>query len=227
LQRTYWIFIKRSRAEIVTHDYGWSDTKATCAHAYLLPVVLRSILREVGPAPRRLVDLGCGNGYVAGQLAAQGYLVKAIDASADGIALGLKEYPELDFRVASIYDDKLADQLGSDADCVIALEVIEHLYYPRELYRRANELLKPGGALVLSTPYHGYLKNLAMAAVNAWDRHLTASWDGGHIKFFSKLTLCTMAREFGFIPRHWMGVGRLPWLWKSMVFIASKPGTAR
>jgi len=34
-----------------------------------------------------------------------------------------------------------------------------------------RRLLKPGGRLVLTTPYHGYVKNLAIAVLGRWDAH--------------------------------------------------------
>jgi hypothetical protein len=45
---------------------------------------------------------------------------------------------------------------------VIALEVVEHLFYPKKLFEQSYQLLRTGGYLILSTPYHGYLKNLAI-----------------------------------------------------------------
>jgi 2-polyprenyl-6-hydroxyphenyl methylase/3-demethylubiquinone-9 3-methyltransferase len=41
----------------------------------------------------------------------------------------------------------------------------------------------------LSTPYHGYLKNLALAVSGKMDSHFGALWYGGHVKFFSIKTL--------------------------------------
>jgi hypothetical protein len=37
----------------------------------------------------------------------------------------------------------------------------------------------------VSTPYHGYHKNLGLALSGKMDAHFTALWEGGHIKFFS------------------------------------------
>jgi 2-polyprenyl-6-hydroxyphenyl methylase/3-demethylubiquinone-9 3-methyltransferase len=85
------------------------------------------------------------------------------------------------------------------------------------LFRRAAELLKPDGFLLVSTPYHGYAKNLALSVVDGWDKHHTVDWDGGHIKFFSVRTLRTLAVEEGFEPSFFRGVGRWPYLWKSMI----------
>jgi 2-polyprenyl-3-methyl-5-hydroxy-6-metoxy-1,4-benzoquinol methylase len=204
------------------HLYGWRDTHPTGAHEYLAPPVQQIIRRAAGKPPRRIVDAGCGNGYFAAGLAELGYEVAAFDASPDGIELAKRAHPAVGFYVASLYDKELATVVGR-ADAVVSLEVIEHLYYPRELFRRAREILTPGGLLVLSTPYHGYWKNLALAVTNQWDRHLHVDWDGGHIKFFSPATIRRMAEEQGFRDIRVSGAGRLPWLWKSMIVTARSP----
>jgi hypothetical protein len=85
----------------------------------------------------------------------------------------------------------------------------------------ANKYLMGGGAIIISTPYHGYLKNLALSVFNHWDKHHTPLWDGGHIKFWSKRTLTVLLEEQGFKVEKIIGVGRLPYLWKSMVLMAT------
>jgi hypothetical protein len=72
----------------------------------------------------------------------------------------------------------------------------------------------------VSTPYHGYLKNLLIALLGRYDQHHTVLWDGGHIKFFSRKTLESMLTEHGFIMEQFCGIGRVPLLWKSMVVLA-------
>jgi len=77
---------------------------------------------------------------------------------------------------------------------VLSLEVVEHLYAPRHYARTVFELLRPGGVAVISTPYHGYWKNLALALMGKLDAHFTALWDHGHIKFWSVRTLMSASR---------------------------------
>ena len=77
---------------------------------------------------------------------------------------------------------------------------------------------------IISTPYHGYLKNLVLALSGRLDAHFTALWDGGHIKFWSKRTLRILLEEVGF-EKIAFGVGRIPLLAKSMIVTAEKPLT--
>jgi hypothetical protein len=66
------------------------------------------------------------------------------------------------------------------------------------------------------------LKNLALAIFDGWDRHHTALWHGGHIKFWSRATLTRLLEDNGFRVTRFDAVGRLPFLWKSMILTARK-----
>lgn len=198
--------------------YGWRDALPRLAHSYLMPAIKPLIPRDT----RRIIDLGSGNGYVAGQLCEMGYEVVGVEPSEDGIALAIKAYPYIDFLRKSVYDDSGWEDLSGWADLVVAVEVIEHLYRPRVLVQRALQLLRPGGTLIVTTPYHGYTKNLAISVLNLWDNHFKVDWDGGHIKFFSKRTLAALISEAGFRECRVRCAGRIPLLWKSMVGSAKR-----
>jgi 2-polyprenyl-3-methyl-5-hydroxy-6-metoxy-1,4-benzoquinol methylase len=115
-----------------------------------------------------------------------------------------------------IYDDPTS--LGK-FDVVTAAEIIEHCFKPREVFHFARRALKARGRLILSTPYHGYLKNLAIALFDKWDSHHTVCEDGGHIKFFSVETIEAMIHEMNFeiLDRKFMG--RCWKLWKGMGYL--------
>ncbi len=196
---------------------GWPNSGPTSAHAYIVPKVLSLI----PPKTRRIVDIGCGNGYLVGLLAEQGFDVIGIEPSSDGIAQARAAHPAVRFEQVSV-DSELGAKIGADFDLVIATEVIEHLLAPRALLCAGLQLLRPGGRMLISTPYHGYLKNLALSIAGGWDRHFNVDWDGGHIKFFSTRTLRKMVLDCGFESVEFAYVGRATWLWKSMIAVASK-----
>ncbi len=167
-----------------------------------------------------MFDAGCGNGSVAAHLAAR-FEVTGIDASASGIAHANEAFPHLRLEVGSVYDD-LAATYGR-FDAVVSLEVVEHLYDPRLYASRMFDLVRPGGVAVISTPFHGYWKNLAIALTDGWDGHFTALWDGGHIKFWSVRTLGRLLEEPGFARLQFSTVGRVPQLARSMIVVAQRP----
>jgi 2-polyprenyl-3-methyl-5-hydroxy-6-metoxy-1,4-benzoquinol methylase len=191
-------------------------------HGYLLPVLV-SLVEELATTKheRKLFELGCGNGSTADFLSRRGWDVTGVDPSADGIAHANASYPSLKLRSGSAYDD-LARMYGQ-FPVVLSLEVVEHVYAPRLFAKTVFDLLLPGGTAVISTPYHGYWKNLALALSGRMDAHFTALWDHGHIKFWSIETLGQLLREAGFERIRFKRVGRVPALAKAMIAVAKKP----
>jgi 2-polyprenyl-6-hydroxyphenyl methylase/3-demethylubiquinone-9 3-methyltransferase len=125
----------------------------------------------------------------------------------------------LDLRLGSAYED-LATRFGR-WPFVVCLEVIEHVYFPHRLGRTLFELCAPGALALVSTPYHGYWKNLALSLVpGAWDRHHHPLRDHGHIKFWSEPTLRALLLEAGFKAVQFNRLGRIAALAKSMIAVA-------
>lgn len=187
-----------------------------------LELVLRWLRSDVGIMT--VLDAGCGDGNFAASMAEAGYQVFGLDMSDSGIEIASDRGIGL-FRRASLYDDLTAPFAGvSSFDAIVIVEVIEHLYSPRTFARRAFDALQPGGLLIVTTPYWGYLKNVALAVTNRMDAHLTALWEGGHIKHWSRKTLSTLLAEQSFELIGFSGAGRrVPYLWNGMVIVARKP----
>ena len=200
-------------------EYRYDSAEAAHTERYLWPYVI-SLCAELGV--RRVVDIGCGNGALCRELASRGYEVVGCEPSADGVRFARSSAPELVFYQIGVDDDP--SQVGNETfDVAIATEVIEHLVRPRNLLRFAKQVLRPGGHLIISTPYHGYVKNLVLALTNKWDIHLTPLWDGGHLKLWSRKTLSQLLKEGDFRLVRFIGAGRIPLLWKSMIMVAQKP----
>jgi 2-polyprenyl-3-methyl-5-hydroxy-6-metoxy-1,4-benzoquinol methylase len=207
-----------STSESSGSDYHFDDA-VPHTKAYLSPSILQ-VCREAC-AGGRVIDLGCGNGHLCRDLQSAHFVVVGIDPSESGVAAARKLVPKGTFYQAGVYDDP-ALVPGGDFDLAVSTEVVEHLFRPRELARFARCKLKVGGRLIISTPYHGYLKNVALALCDKWDFHHTPLWDGGHIKFWSRRTLTKLLEEEGFRIIDFRGCGRLPYFWKSMLLTATK-----
>ena len=150
-------------------------------------------------------------------LSKRGFDVTGVDTSASGIEHAQASFPHVRCEVGSVYED-LAARFGS-FDLVVSLEVIEHCLEPRAFAKTFLSLIARGGVGFLSTPYHSYLKNVALAVSGKMDSHFTALWDGGHIKFFSVKTLDTLLREAGAQQVRFERVGRIPQLAKWMIAV--------
>jgi 2-polyprenyl-3-methyl-5-hydroxy-6-metoxy-1,4-benzoquinol methylase len=212
-----------TQKELDISGYVYQDAAHSCAHPLLLPVVFR-VLEKLGHPPgggQKIFDLGCGNGSVANALSQHGWVVTGVDPSVEGIQQASTAYPALKLENGSAYDD-LATKYGQ-FPVLLSLEVVEHVYAPRHYAKTVFDLLQPGGTAILSTPYHGYWKNLVMALTGKMDAHFTTLWDHGHIKFWSKKTLTELLTETGFVDIRYECVGRVPALAKSMIAIVRKP----
>jgi 2-polyprenyl-3-methyl-5-hydroxy-6-metoxy-1,4-benzoquinol methylase len=197
--------------------YGWTSADRTNAHNYILPAIIRLL-----PPGKQLsvLDAGCGNGFVAGKLAQLGYKVIGIDLAEDGIAIAQTNYPNVRFEVCSVYDD--IEAIVNNVDLVVSTEVIEHLFSPKTFLDNLHKVVRPGGHIILTTPYHGYFKDLLISLAGMWDKHHTVDWEGGHIKFFSENSLSRMLQTVGFGDITFANAGRIPLVWKSMVCRARK-----
>lgn len=185
------------------------------APGYATKYVLPKLLPLISGDRKKILDIGCGNGAVARELEKNGHEVWGCDWDQAGVDLANRAQAGR-FTQWDLNRDP-RDFPFSKFDLVISSEVIEHLFYPRNLFRLAHHVLPTDGRFIITTPYHGYLKNLALSLLNKWDWHHNVFHDGGHIKFFSFKTLIRMMSECGFYAEGWLGCGRFPALYKSMI----------
>ncbi len=127
--------------------WQWNDP----ALRNLSDVVLKLLRGERG----RALDLGCGSGRLAADLAAAGWAVDGIDVEERAIAIGRRIMARrgLDVRLyaGDVYDPRQPVAAGG-YDVVVCTEVLEHVGPWRDLLARAGELLRPSGILVVSVP---------------------------------------------------------------------------
>jgi 2-polyprenyl-6-hydroxyphenyl methylase/3-demethylubiquinone-9 3-methyltransferase len=212
-------------SEVATYTYNDFHQLPDPPHQ---PLYLRTVLRYLRSDPQivSVLDAGCGDGNFTASIAAAGYATYGLDLSESGIEIASTRGVGI-FARGSIYEDLAAAFPGMTGfDAILAIEVMEHLYSPRDFVRRAFEALRPGGLFIVTTPYWGYLKNIALALTGRMDGALTALWDGGHIKHWSRTTLTSLLTQQSFDVIGFAGAGRRPpYLWNGMVLACRKPNS--
>jgi 2-polyprenyl-3-methyl-5-hydroxy-6-metoxy-1,4-benzoquinol methylase len=202
-------------------EYEFANHAESHMHRHFMPHVLAFAGRLL--PNMRVLDIGCGNGFLCGEFLKCGCKVVGIDLSGQGIELARRNYSGARFELIEA-NANILDHLGEEPfDLVVSTEVVEHLYRPRDWAKGCYMALKRGGTFICTTPYHSYFKNLLISLVGKWDTHANPLWDGGHIKLWSRRTLSTLLTETGFKNLEFRRAGRWPGFWMTMIVGAKKP----
>jgi ubiquinone/menaquinone biosynthesis C-methylase UbiE len=106
--------------------------------------------RLVGSSPRRVLDVGCGTGFLALRLAELGHTVTGIDLAPQMIEQARRKAEQqgqqIDFRVG---DASAIDLPDETCDFVLARHVIWNLPDPEQAVAEWRRVLRPGGRLLL------------------------------------------------------------------------------
>ncbi|MBM7554376.1 methyltransferase domain-containing protein [Thalassobacillus pellis] len=109
-------------------------------------------------AKGRVLDLSCGAGYGTHMLAKErkNEVEKVVGVDIDEeiiqYAKGAYYHPNSEFEVMDAVDPKLPEKLGT-FDVITSFETYEHIENEERLLQNYYELLKPGGTLLVSTPF--------------------------------------------------------------------------
>lgn len=159
--------------------------------------------------PVKLLDAGAGEGGLVAAAVSRGMQASGLEVSETAISQAQQRFPEIDIRQHSV--EELPWPVESTSfDLVASFEVIEHLLRPELLVRGAAQCLRLGGYFALTTPYHGLVKNLALA-VSGFERHFDVT--GGHIRFFTDRSLRRLLEADGFELISVVHFGRVPPAW--------------
>ncbi len=154
----------------------------------------------------KLLDAGSGEGGLVAAAVSRGMQASGIEVSEAAISQARQRFPEINVRQHSVEDLPWPVE-STSFDVVASFEVIEHLLRPQRLVQGASQSLRPGGYVALTTPYHGLVKNLALAAFG-FERHFDVT--GGHVRFFTDRTLRRLLEADGFDVISMVHFGRVP-----------------
>jgi 2-polyprenyl-6-hydroxyphenyl methylase/3-demethylubiquinone-9 3-methyltransferase len=134
----------------------------------LNPKRARFVAERATLSGARVLDVGCGGGLLAEALARAGAKVTAIDLAPGMIEVarlhGLEQNLNIDYRVVAAETVASAEPGGFDV--VTCMEMLEHVPEPEQMIATLSTLVRPGGALFVST-LNRNLKSFLMAIVGA------------------------------------------------------------
>lgn len=143
-----------------------------------------------------VLDVGCGEGFFAGELKKDGNRIVGVDALPSAAASdALERYISADLNVAQPH---LLRQTGEHRfDRVLLLDVLEHLTQPERLLAEVRPALKEGGLLVVSLPN---VANITVRLALLFGRfHYTdrGILDRTHLHFYTRKTARKLLQENG------------------------------
>ncbi len=148
----------------------------------------------------RVLDLGCGSGYLMDTLTRSGKRVYGIEPNAELIGLAKKRNPNFEITHGTAEGTDLFKI--PRADSVLAVDVLEHIQDEREVLMRIKQFLPDTGEIVVVVPAHPFLFG---------KRDIKY----GHYRRYSRRQLVNVLTECGFHVEHiryWNMLGFLPYL---------------
>lgn len=151
-------------------------------------------LKKLNLTGGSLLEVGCGYGYLLEE--ARGFFETRI-----GTEYSRQAVEQACKRADQIYEGGIDQIPGKDRfDCIMTIQVMEHIYQPRSFLENLCKHLKPGGKMVIVTPDMGCL----------WRRLMGHRWPAfkipEHLLYFNKRSLYNLMREVGLV-----GVRALPY----------------
>lgn len=136
---------------------------------------------------RKILEVGCGLGYLTHALRKAGHNVRGLDISSNAVTEAKAAFG--DNYICADVNDFAAAPGGERFDFIVMTEVIEHLDDPITVLRALRALLKPGGVALVSTPSKDFLPQTAVWRTDNPPVHL--AW-------YSKTSLREIARRADF-----------------------------
>lgn len=119
------------------------------------PWVAKTITEQLGEGPKKILDIGCGAGFLSNSLGEAGHEVFGIDMSEESLKVARKydSTKKINYQFANAYSLPFAD---NSFDVVCAMDFLEHVEEPDRVIAEASRVLKPGGVFF----FHTFSKNI-------------------------------------------------------------------
>jgi glycosyltransferase involved in cell wall biosynthesis len=153
------------------------------SHAILLEMVDDAV-------PKRILDVGCGPGWVAHELRRRGHYVVGLDGVAyDGVRDHVDEFYQADL------EDGLPPEVGGEFDLVVAGDIIEHVRRPDRLMDQLAARLANDGEMLASVPNFAHWYPRGRVAAGLFDYDQRGILDRTHLRHFTRRSFRRLVKE--------------------------------
>lgn len=115
------------------------------------------IISKIPADVKNILDVGCGNAWAAEHFIHIKKRITSLDVSFINPKKALGKFPSI-YHSALTADSFHLPIKDNSYDCVIASEIIEHVINPKEFIKELYRVVKPGGELIITTPYKEILR---------------------------------------------------------------------
>jgi SAM-dependent methyltransferase len=175
-------------------EYGTNghDVRDSTRFMVMYEGQLKEIVSMI-PTGQDILDVGAGDGVLAGLLLKDAKTLTAMDISMKRIKRCAETCGNGHFIVGDA--EELPFRKGI-FDCIVASEIIEHLIEPERFLISSHHVLKRGGILIISTPSALFYEN-----------NLKEILKDQHLHTFSPGRLKRLLKSSGFKPLQTVGLG--------------------
>jgi SAM-dependent methyltransferase len=139
----------RKDAEVFDYTEEYEDAVTRFEQKRLHEMIVSHIKKE----HHLILDIGCGNGWVAQHCLPLGKKVISADIGIINPKKAVERFPS-PHHFGLVADACFLPVKDNTVDLIIAAEIMEHIPDPTLFVKELYRCLKPGGVLVITTPYH-------------------------------------------------------------------------
>jgi SAM-dependent methyltransferase len=140
-----------------------------------------------------VLDLGCGAGRFVAALRAAGAVPIGVELAEAALERARRNAPGADLRLVEPDGSLPLDHRS--VDVVWCSEVLEHVADTDHVLLEVLRVLRPGGRLLVTVPFHGRVKT-ALIALTRFESHFDPT--GDHLRFYTRRSLAATLRAAGF-----------------------------
>lgn len=156
---------------------------------------------------KRLLDIGCGEGFTLDHFQKKNWTVLGLDYSMDGI---IRHNPHMEPNVIQGNIYKSIEKLISEKEefeVITVINVLEHVIDPVNLLIELNKLLVKGGVLIITVPNDFSKLQNKLLKENKISREFWVQYPD-HLNYFSNESLIAICEQTG--TKHYKSISDFP-----------------